>query len=164
MKSPAGTADDGPHVMLFGTRGGRAAVVLQWGTLGTEEREDIKRTQSRKGSSNCIPPTSNGICASSFSGPVPNFTESNGSNRQQSRENSPTQRRAGWSTHPACLGVLQQDDDESVLKAGCAHHASLLHTLRNEVGLQGAMGTLQIFGAQQETACHVSSHLLASLG
>lgn len=43
VKSPAGTADDGPHIVLFGARGGRAAVILQRGTLGTGGRGDVKR-------------------------------------------------------------------------------------------------------------------------
>lgn len=47
VKSPAGTADDGAHIVLFGTRGGRAAVVLQWGTLGTGGRGDIKGAGNR---------------------------------------------------------------------------------------------------------------------
>lgn len=39
VKSPPGTADDGPHVVLFGTRRRRAAVVLQRGTLRTDTRQ-----------------------------------------------------------------------------------------------------------------------------
>lgn len=167
VKSPPGTADDGPHVVLFGTRRRRAAVVLQRGTLRTDTRQVRGQMgKEQKGDAATAPHrASTGLVLPSSVGRDTSDTSLRGEMAAAiSTAERTAPKRAGWGARSACRVVLQQDEDESLPRAGCAHHASLLHTLRNEVGLRGAMGTLQIFAARQETACNASSETLASLG
>lgn len=98
------------------------------GYPGDRRQKGHQKGLEQKEPSDCIPLSFNSTQDASFSGSIHQVF----SVKQPTaigRAEITTQHGAGWRAHLASLVVLQQDDDESLLKAGCAHHASLLHTL-----------------------------------